>query len=58
MIQFMNTDKFKKGLQPVKTTELFSKPGEWHSEGLFSELIFGPEESSERKRSLPGNDFR
>lgn len=52
MIQFMDTDKFKKGLQPVKTTELFSKPGEWHSEGLFSELIFGPEESPERKRTF------
>jgi hypothetical protein len=48
----MNISKFKKGLQPVTTTELFSKPGEWHPDGLFSELIFGPEESSERKKTF------
>src|SRR3990172_1773621 len=52
MINFLDTEKFKRGLQPVTSSELFSKPGEWHSEGLFSEIIFGPEESSERKKTF------
>ena len=52
MIQFLDIKKFKRGLQPVTSTELFSKPGEWHPEGLFSEIIFGPEESAERKKTF------
>ena len=52
MIQFLDIKKFKQGLKPVTTTEFFSKPGEWHPEGLFSEIIFGPEESTERKKTF------
>lgn len=52
MIQFLDIKKFKRGLKPVIATELFSKPGEWHPEGLFSEIIFGPEESPERKTTF------
>jgi hypothetical protein len=52
MIQFLDINSFKKKLKPVTTTELFSKPGEWHPEGLFSELIFGPEESPDRKQTF------
>jgi hypothetical protein len=52
MIQFLDLKKFKKGLKPVTSTERFSKPGEWHPEGLFSEIIFGPEETSERKKTF------
>jgi hypothetical protein len=52
MIQFLDINKFKKGLTPVTSTELFSKPGEWHPEGLFSEIIFGPEESPKRKQTF------
>jgi hypothetical protein len=52
MIQFLDIKNFKRGLKPVTTTELFSKPGEWHPEGLFSEIIFGPEESPDRKRTF------
>jgi DNA-directed RNA polymerase beta' subunit len=48
----MDLQRFKKGLKPVTTTELFSKPGEWHPDGLFSETIFGPEESLERKKTF------
>ena len=51
MINFLNVNKFKKGLKPVTTTEYFSKPGEFHPDGLFSEMIFGPEEASERKKT-------
>jgi DNA-directed RNA polymerase beta' subunit len=52
MIQFINTEVYKKGLSPVTTTELFSKPGEWHPDGLFSEIIFGIEGSSDRKKKF------
>ena len=52
MIQFLDLKNFRKGLTPVTSTQLFSKPGEWHPEGLFSEIIFGPEESSERKKTF------
>ncbi len=52
MIQFLDIKKFKQGLTPVTTTEFFSKPGEWHPEGLFSEIIFGPEESTDRKKTF------
>jgi len=49
VINFLDLSKYKKGLKPVKSTEYFSKPGEFHPDGLFSETIFGPEESTERK---------
>ena len=52
MIEFLDLDKFRRGLKPVTSTELFSKPGEFHPEGLFSEIIFGPEESTERKKTF------
>jgi len=52
MIQFLDLEKYKRGLKPVRSTEIFSKPGEFHPEGLFSEIIFGPEESTERKRTF------
>jgi len=52
MINFLDIKDFKKGLKPITTTEIFSKPGEFHSDGLFSETIFGPEESLERKKTF------
>ena len=52
MINFLKLNNFKKGLKPVTTTEYFSKPGEFHPDGLFSEIIFGPEESKERKTAF------
>jgi DNA-directed RNA polymerase beta' subunit len=50
VIDFLDIKKFKKGLKPVTSAEMFSKPGEFHPEGLFSESIFGPEESVDRKK--------
>lgn len=50
MIELLDLNKFKKGLTPVTSAEMFSKPGEYHSDGLFSESIFGPEESVDRKK--------
>jgi len=52
MIQFLDLGRYRKGLKPVTSTEIFSKPGEFHPEGLFSEIIFGPEESTERKQAF------
>lgn len=52
MIEFLDVKNFKRGLQPVTSTELFSKVGEWHPEGLFSEIIFGSEETTERKKTF------
>ena len=50
MIELLDLNKFKRGLKPVTSAEMFSKPGEYHSDGLFSESIFGPEESVDRKK--------
>lgn len=44
----MNLDIFKKGLKPVTSLEMFTRSGDYHTEGLFSEIIFGPEESQGR----------
>lgn len=52
MIKFLDLNSFKKGLKPVTSTEIFSKPGEFSPEGLYSESIFGPEESLERKQTF------
>lgn len=52
MINFLELKNFKKGLKPITTTEIFSKPGEFHPDGLFSEAIFGSEESPERKKTF------
>jgi len=52
VIEFLDLNKFKRGLKPVTSAEMFSKPGEYHSDGLFSESIFGPEESVDRKKTF------
>ncbi len=52
MINFLNVNEYKKGLRPVTTTEMFSKPGEFHPDGLFSEIIFGALETPERKKTF------
>lgn len=48
MLKFINMDKFSKGLIPVSTFDIFSRPNEFHTDGLFSERIFGNLESPER----------
>jgi DNA-directed RNA polymerase beta' subunit len=49
MINLLNMEEFSKEIMPVTATEFFQKTGEFHPEGLFSEYIFGPVESKERK---------
>jgi DNA-directed RNA polymerase beta' subunit len=49
MIYFLDVNKFARKLTPVTTSEFFTRSGEFHPNGLFSEDIFGPIESHERK---------
>lgn len=49
MIHFLDLDNFIKGLIPVTSTEYFTRTEEFNPTGLFSEVIFGPLESKERK---------
>jgi len=48
MLKFLDMDKFSRGLTPVSTPDLFSRPNEFHPDGLYSERIFGNLESPER----------
>ena len=51
MLKFLDMDKFSKGLIPVSTPDIFSRPNEFHPDGLFSERIFGNLESPERRQN-------
>ena len=51
MINFLNLDKFCKNLKPVTSTRLTTKTGEFDQNGLFSEIIFGPIGSMNRKKT-------
>ncbi len=52
MLKFLNLDKFSKGLNPVASAEIFSRPNEFNQDGLFSERIFGNLESQERRKTF------
>ncbi len=50
MLKLLDVNDFAKGLKAVTSTEYFTRTvGEWHPEGLFSEIIFGPVGSKERR---------
>jgi hypothetical protein len=50
MLKLLDVKSFTKGLKPVTSTEYFTRTvGEFHPEGLFSEIIFGPVGSKERR---------
>lgn len=49
-LKLLNMNNFVRGLRPVTSTELKTKSGELHPDGLFSEKIFGIENSLERAR--------
>jgi len=51
MLKFIDMDKFSKSLIPVTTSDLFSRPNEFHPDGLYSERIFGNLESPERRQN-------
>jgi DNA-directed RNA polymerase subunit beta' len=50
MLKFLDLNKFSKGLNPVTSAEIFSRPNEFNADGLFSERIFGNLESQERRK--------
>jgi len=49
MIRLLDVEKFIKGLTPVTSTDYWLRTGEFHPEGLFSESIFGPVGSRDRR---------
>jgi len=52
MIYFLNWKKFVKGLKPVTSTEMLTRTGEFHPDGLFSEVVFGPVDTPKRKTTF------
>ena len=50
-IKFLDVNKFARGLTPVTTTEFRTKAAEFHPDGLFSEKIFGVENSKDRTQT-------
>lgn len=48
-IKFMDLDRFARNLDPVTSPQYFTKTGDFHPEGLFSEAIFGPVGTKERR---------
>lgn len=51
-IKVLNVDKFAKGLLPVSSTEIKTRSGEFATNGLFSEDIFGAEGSMDRSKTF------
>lgn len=51
-MRFLNMDEFVKNLTPITSTEYLTKTGEFNPEGLFSEEIFGPVGSNERRKTF------
>ncbi len=51
-LNFLNVEEFCRKLTPVLSTEFFSRSGGFNQEGLFSEDIFGPEGSFERRQKF------
>lgn len=49
-LQLMDVNKFTRNLTPVTSTELKTRSGELHPEGLFSEKIFGVEGTIDRSK--------
>ena len=51
-LQLLDVDKFAASLAPVTSTELKTRSGELHPEGLFSEKIFGVEGTLTRSKKF------
>ena len=51
MLGFLDLVKYSRGLDPVTSSELLSRTGDFHPAGLFSESIFGPIGSMERRKT-------
>ena len=51
-IRFLDVEKFTKNLKPVTSPVYISREEEFHPQGLFSELIFGPVGGSQRRNTF------
>ena len=51
MLKFLDVDKFCKKLSPVSSSDYYTRTGDFHREGLFSEQIFGPVGSLDRRKT-------
>lgn len=52
VIKILDVNNFAKGLKPVTHTQLKSRSGDFDENGLFSETIFGPEDSIDRSQRM------
>jgi len=55
LIKILNLDKFSKNLKPVTSPDIFSGSSaseNFHPNGVYSELIFGPLESADRMKTF------
>jgi len=50
MLKFLDVEKFSRNLLAVTNTEMFTRTGEPHTQGLFSEAIFGSIGSLDRRQ--------
>ena len=51
-LKLLDLENYSKGLKPVSTTELLTREGDFHPDGLFSEIIFGVEGSLDRSKNF------
>ena len=51
-LEFLDLNDFTKNLQPVTSSQIRSRGEDFHPKGLFSELIFGVENSLSRKQTF------
>lgn len=58
MLRFLDIEKFTRGLSPIKSTELLTRSGDYSTDGLFSETIFGPEGSLQRRQTFSYIDLQ
>lgn len=52
LLKFLDVNEFSKKLKPVTSTILVNTSGEFNEEGLQSEVIFGPNGTSERNKTF------
>jgi len=51
-LKFLDLNDFIKNLKPVTSTLIHTRTEEFHQDGLFSERIFGIENSLDRKKTF------
>jgi hypothetical protein len=51
-LRFLDLNDFTRKLDPVTSTQIFTRSDEFHPQGLFSEMIFGVQGSLDRKKKF------